>query len=111
MEGLNNIENKESFEDIKNRIVEIFNREGLSENLNSEIEKWYSRRQQETDMPGGSIEQRVVFQMKLAQIYIAVGKNDSAFDTLEDAWDEANQEGLTDLVKEITDLMNHINSL
>jgi hypothetical protein len=57
-------------------------------------------------MPGGTIEQRVVFQVELAQIYIAVGKNDSAFDTLEDAWTLANQKGLTDLVNEITDLMN-----
>lgn len=105
MEGINK---PESFEDVKNRITEIFNREGLSESLNSEIERWHSRRQQETDLPGGTIEQRVVFQVELAQIYIAVGKNDSAFDTLEDAWDEANQEGLTDLVKEITDLMNNL---
>ncbi|MFA6270182.1 MAG: hypothetical protein WC657_03160 [Candidatus Paceibacterota bacterium] len=108
MEGLNK---SESFEDVKNRITEIFNREGLSESLNLEIERWHSKRQQETDMPGGTIEQRVVFQIELAQIYIAVGKTDSAFDTLEDVWDEANQEGLTDLVREITDLMNHINSL
>ena len=108
MEGLNKPEN---FEDVKNIISEIFKNEGISENLNSEIEKWHSRRQQETDIPGGTIQQRIVFQVELAQIYIAVGKNDSAFDTLGDAWDEANQEGLTDLVKEITDLMNHINSL
>lgn len=108
MEGLNK---PESFEDVKNRITEIFNREGLSENLNLEIERWHSRRQQETDMPGGTIEQRVVFQVELARIYIAVGKTDSAFDTLEDAWGEASQEDLTDLVREITDLMNHINLL
>ena len=93
---------------MKNRITEIFNREGLSESLNYEIKKWHSRRQQETDMPGGTIEQRVVFQVELAQIYIAVGKNDSAFDTLANAWIEANQEDLTDLVKEITDLMKAI---
>lgn len=105
MEGLNE---SESFEDVKNRITEIFNKEGLSESLNSEIEKWHSKRQQETDLPGGTIEQRVVFQIELAQIYIAIGKNDSAFDTLEDAWDEANQEGLNDLMKEITDLMNNL---
>ena len=105
MEGINT---SESFEDVKNRIKEIFNGEGLSENLNSEIERWHNRRQQETDRPGGTIEQRVVFQMELAQIYIAVGKNDSAFDTLEDVWDEANQEGLVDLVEEITNLMNSL---
>lgn len=105
MEGLNN---QESFEDFKNRAKEIFEREGLSENLNSEIEKWHARRQQETDMPGGTIEQRTVFQTELAQIYIAIGKNDSAFDTLEDAWTEADQEGLTDLVKEIENLMRSI---
>ena len=105
MEGINT---SESFENVKNRITEIFNGEGLSENLNSEIERWHNRRQQETDRPGGTIEQRVVFQMELAQIYIAVGKNDSAFDTLEDVWDEANQEGLVDLVEEITNLMNSL---
>ncbi|PIR40128.1 MAG: hypothetical protein COV33_01385 [Candidatus Zambryskibacteria bacterium CG10_big_fil_rev_8_21_14_0_10_34_34] len=105
MEELNNVE---IFENVKNRIKEIFNGEGLSENLNSEIERWHNRRQQETDRPGGTIEQRVVFQMELAQIYIAVGKNDSAFDTLEDVWDEANQEGLVDLVEEITNLMNSL---
>ncbi len=108
MEGLNKIEN---FQDIKNRISETFKNEGLSESLNSDIEKWHSRRQQETDLPGGTIEKRVVFQIELAQIYIAVGKNDSAFETLEDAWTEADQEGLTGLVKEITDLMNHVNTL
>lgn len=105
MEGLNN---QKSFEYFKNRVKEIFEREGISENLNSEIEKWHSRRQQETDMPGGTIEQRVVFQIELAQIYIAVGKNDSAFDTLEDVWTEADQKGLTDLVKEIENLMRSI---
>ena len=105
MEGLNN---PESFEDFKNRIADIFKNEGISENLNSEIEKWHSRRQQETDMPGGTIEQRTVFQIELAQIYIAIGKNDSAFDTLDDAWTEADQEGLTDLVKKIEDLMKSI---
>jgi len=103
MEGLNN---PESFEDFKNRVAEIFKSEGFSENLNSEIEKWHSRRQRETDMPGGTIEQRVIFQMELAQVYIKIGKNDSAFDTLSDAWTEADQGGLADLVKEITDLMN-----
>lgn len=108
MEGINK---PESFEGVKNRITDIFNREGLSESLNSDIEKWHSRRQQETDMPSGTIEQRVVFQVELARIYIAVGKNDSASDTLSDAWDEANQEGLTDLVREITELMNYINPL
>jgi hypothetical protein len=106
MEGPNRLE---SFEDVKNKIKEIFDREGLSESLNLEVEKWHSRRQQETDLPGGTIEQRVVFQIELAQIYIAIGKNDLAFDTLNDAWTEAEQEGLSDLVKEIANLMNSIN--
>lgn len=105
MEGLNIIE---SFESFKKRVAEIFKNEGLSESLNLEIEKWHSRRQQETDVAGGTIEQRVVFQVELAQIYMAVGKNDSAFDTLSDVWTEADQGGLMDLVKEIADLMNSI---
>jgi hypothetical protein len=86
----------------------MFKSEGLSENLNAEIEKWHERRQQETDMPGGTIEQRVVFQIELAQIYITIGKNDSAFDTLSDAWVEADQEGLTDLVQQIEDIIRSI---
>ena len=96
----------ESFDSFKNRIAGIFKNEGPSENLEKEIDVWHKRRQEETDMPGGTIQQRVIFQMELAQIYIVTEKNDFAFDTLSDAWDEANNTGLTDLVKEITDLMN-----
>lgn len=102
MEGLNNIENFESF---KNRIADIFKTEGVSENLNLEIERWHARRQQETDLPGGTIEQRVIFQIELAQIYVVIEKNDSAFDTLNDAWTEADQDGLTDLVQKIETIM------
>ena len=105
MERLNN---SESFESFKNRIIEIRNNEGLSENLLSEIDRWHKSKQQETDMPGGTIEQRVVFQIELAELYIATRRLNLAYDTLSDAWTEADQEGLTDLVKKIADLMNSI---
>ena len=105
MEELNNTE---SFESFRSRITEIFKREGLSENLEREIDIWHKRKQEETDRPGGTIEQRVVFQMELAQIYLVMERNDFAFDTLSDAWDQANNKGLSNLVKEITDLMNSI---
>ena len=59
-------------------------------------------------MPGGTIEQRVLFQMELAQIYLATERNDMAFETLGDAWTEANQEDLSDLVAEITNVMRSI---
>ena len=97
-----------NFESFKNRVKEVFDREWLSESLTAEIERWHGRKYQETDLPGGSIEQRVTFQIELAQIYIATDRNDLAFDTLEDAWDQATDSGLTDLVEKITDLMNSI---
>jgi hypothetical protein len=106
MEGPNR---QESFEDFKNNISEIYKIAGWSESLNSIIASWHRKRQEETDI--STIEKRIVFQMELAQIYVAVEKYDSAFDTLEDAWTEADQEGLAGLVKRITDLMNYINSL
>ena len=101
----------ESFKNFKSSVWEIYKIDGWSENLNSLIGVWHNERQQETDLPGGTIEERVVFQMELAEIYMVTERYDRAFDTLEDAWVEANQEGLVGLVQKITDLMNHINSL
>jgi hypothetical protein len=106
MEG---IKDAESFESFKKRITEIFGKEGLSENLILEINIWHDKRHKETDGMGGSIEERVVFQMELAEIYIATDQQELAFDTLSDAGIQADQEGLNDLSAEIDELMNSLN--
>jgi hypothetical protein len=92
----------------KNRIAEIFKTEGLSENLLSEIDAWHDRRYEETDKPGGTIQERVVFQMELAQLFIVTERNSLSLDTLNDALDQARQEGLDDLAQEIQDLIDSI---
>jgi hypothetical protein len=102
MEELNN---QESFGDFKNRISEIFKTEGLSENLSAEVEKWHSRRYEETDRYGGTIEQRIIFQMELAEIYLITERVDLALETLDDAWTQADQEGLQDLAAKIGDMI------
>jgi hypothetical protein len=109
--NMESLDNAETFESFKNRVTEIFKNESLSENLLSEIDIWHNRRYEEIGLPGGTIEQRVVFHIEFSELYISTGRPDLAYDTLSDAWTEADQEGLTDLVKKITDLMNHINSL
>jgi len=106
MEGIPN--KPESFENFKSAIYEIYKIDGWSEKLNSLIGVWHTKRQQETDIPGVTIEERVVFQIELAQIYIVAERYDSAHTTLNDAWTEAEQEGLTGLVQKIKDLMNSI---
>jgi len=98
----------ENFEDFKNKIAKIFRSEGFSEYLNSEIEKWHGRRQQKTDMLGGTIEQRVNFQIELALIYTVIGKNDLAVDTLNDALCQASQEGLVEDMQVIGHLIDMI---
>lgn len=90
--------NIESFENFKVRLIEIFEREGLSENLLSEIDRWHERKQKETDLPGGTIEQRVLFQVELAQIYFGTGRIDQAFVCLGDAYDQALDAGLGEFV-------------
>jgi len=100
--------NPENFEDFKNRVAETFKKEGFSQALSEEIERWYIKRYVETGQSGGSIEQRVLFQIELSQIYIVTERDGKAFETLGDAWDEANNAGLTELVEKITELMNSI---
>lgn len=106
MEEFNNA--PESFENFKNRISEMYRNEGLSENLLGEIDKWHDRKYEETDRRGGAIEDRVVFQMELAQLYIATDRNNLALDTLEDVLVEADQAGLSDLAEEINNLISSI---
>lgn len=101
MEGLNN---QKSFEDFKSRITEIFKAEGYSENLKSEIDRWHARNQEETDRPGDTIDKRIVFQIELAEIYIAIERNDLAKETLDDAWVQAKQAGLSDLIRRIEEM-------
>ncbi len=102
MEELNN---QERFGDFKNRISEIFKTEGLSENLLAEVEKWHNRRYEETDRQGGTIEQRITFQMELAEIYLITERVDLALEILDDAWTQADQEGLQDLAAKIGDII------
>ncbi len=102
MEGLNK---PESFENFKNAIYEIYKMDGWSENLNQLIGVWHNKRHEETDALGGTIEERVVFQIQLAEIYIVTERYDSAYTTLNDAWTEAEQASLTDLVQKIKGLM------
>jgi hypothetical protein len=106
MEEINNIE---SFEDFKNRISEVFKKEGLSAALSLEIYNWHDRRQKETDGHGGTIKGRVIFQMELAEIYIAIERSDLASETLNDAWYQANQTGLNDLSTEINHSPKYLN--
>jgi hypothetical protein len=105
MEELNHIE---SFESFGNRIADIFKSEGLSASLLSEIDRWHDRRYRETDEVGGTIRGRVMFQIELARLYIITERNNLALDTLNDAWTEADQEGLIDLTEEIAVLIDSI---
>jgi hypothetical protein len=86
----------------------MYRTEGLSENLLGEIDKWHDRKYEETDRRGGAIKDRVVFQMELAQLYIATDRNNLALDTLEDVLVEADQAGLSDLAEEINNLISSI---
>jgi len=99
----------ESFENFRNRLAENFKRESLSENVLEEIDKWHDRKHEETNKPGVTIEQRVIFQTELAEIYIATERPNLALDTLRDALDEAVQAGLIYLADKITDLINSLN--
>lgn len=102
MEGINNRENFESF---KNRIAETFQKEGLSENLKSEIEIWKKRKYEETDTPSGTIEQRVNFQIEHADLLIATEQYDWAWEILDEAAWLAHNAGLDKLNQEIKNFM------
>lgn len=104
MEGIPN--NRESFENFKSAVYEIYKIDGWSDKLDSLIGVWQNKRQQETDLQGGTIEERVVFQIELAELYIITEQDDRAWNVLDDAWTEATQEGLTGLVEKIRGLMN-----
>lgn len=103
--------NTESFDSLKNRIATLFESEGLSENVLSEINRWHDIQYQETNKKEDNIEKRVKFQMQLAELEIVTKQLDLAFNTLSDVWDQAAYSGLETLVREISDLMDHVNSL
>lgn len=105
MELPQNLENQESFESFKTRLRALFDAEGLSDSLKAEIERWHTRKQEETDRPGGTIRDRVIFQMELAKVYIVTDRFDFALETLEDARTEAFQGQEYDLEEEIDTLI------
>lgn len=84
MEGLNK---SESFESFKNRIVETFKREGLSEGLKADIKIWCDKKQEENDRPDTDVTatQKATFQVELAQIYIVTEQDYLAYAILDDA--------------------------
>ncbi|OHB15244.1 MAG: hypothetical protein A2431_01800 [Candidatus Zambryskibacteria bacterium RIFOXYC1_FULL_39_10] len=105
MEGLNNVE---SFESFKNKIAEIFKREGLSENLKSEIERWIDSVYERYHKYGSSAEERISIQLQIAQIYGVTEQYDNSWDILSDVWVYADGIKNAKLVKEVDDLMDSI---
>lgn len=110
MEGPKSMDgNSMRFEEFKNNIAATFEREGLSENLRSMIEDWikfgYAGR---IGAWGSSGEQRVGFQMELAQIFGATEQYDDSWETLSKAWDYAHEMYNDELVQEIENLMDKI---
>ncbi len=105
MENQNDIENFESF---RNRISELFKNEGLSAELLAQIDDWHNQRFEENDKPGGTIEDRVKFQIELAKIYIITDRSNLADETLRDALCQANQKGLEALSEEIRNLSKNL---
>lgn len=109
MEGLN--DNKENFEDFRNKVAGIFGSEGLSENLLSEIKRWATRRIEETDQRitveerTADFEKRIRFEIEYAHIYIATEQYDLALETLDHAAYQASNAGLEELSKEIRRFM------
>ena len=101
MERLNILE---SFEDFRNRIAETFKMDGLSENLKSEIDRWSERRQQKTEVPGVTLEQKIDFQIELADICDVIGNHDRAWEILGDAWEVTDGQ----LNKRVEDAMDII---
>ncbi len=91
----------ESFESLKSRVADIFAAEGLSENLKNIIQKWHDEQYEKTDKRGGAIEDRVIFQMRYAELYIITKRYEFAFDILDSALDQAKQERLDELVHQI----------
>ncbi len=102
---MEDIKTKENFVSFLNRISAVYNENGLTPELESEINLWHDRMYESTSMPGGAIEERVVFQIQLARIYIKIGKINSAQETLSDVWTQANQDRLTECLKEIDELL------
>lgn len=88
-EGAGNIEN---FESIMARVKAMYANEGLSDNVEREIENWYWRERDETKREGGSVEQRAVFHWEWAQLYIEVGKLNQALEIVEGAITQLDEE-------------------
>ncbi len=105
MEELNS---PESFEGFKNRVAEIFKKEGLSDSLKSEIESWLASAYERYDREGSSAEERILIMLQMAQIYGATEQYDNSWDTLESAWDYASGEQNAELVEKVEDMMDSI---
>lgn len=103
------LKKEENFESFKNKITEIFEKEGLSESLSSEIEEWYKKRHQETDVPGSTAEDKITFQVEMARIYHATNRLNEALSFLGDAWTFADGMGLSDLAEEIKSMAREWN--
>lgn len=69
MEGLSNVEDSNA---LRNRIFEIYDKEGYSEELQNLIGRWVKTRQNELDRSTNILERNGFFSIELAEIYIRV---------------------------------------
>src|SRR3989344_8841836 len=97
--------NQEDFESFKNRVAETFKKEGFSQALSEEIERWYAKKYAETGQYGFAIKERTHFKMQLAELYAVVEKYDDVWNILDGEWDILDGMRLDDLKKEVEDLM------
>ena len=107
MEGINN---PESFEDFKNRVREVFERDGLTESLSAEIKDWCERRFMETSPQEVRDEEKIESRMQKAEICGIVEKYDLSWVFLDTAWDIAYYANLLGLKDKVEDLMDKIHS-
>jgi hypothetical protein len=102
------MEKLENFDSFKDRIEKSFKEEGLSERLKLEIEERNKKRYFETSINGASVEQRISYQIELAQIYGITEQYDQSWDVLSDVWTFADNSNDEKLKKEVENWMDVI---
>lgn len=111
----------ESFENLKRRIDIFFTEFGLDlskipDDFSPEkLFKWKNERYEETDRPGTTLEEKVIFRVELAYTYMLRSGDDNyarlVWEELDDAQTMAEGGNLKELLLKIQDLSNSCNSI